>query len=725
MLGGRSIAMPQHDRRIGVTALGFVPARAILLRPLAVMALLWTGSGRPAWAVIDIPGDTLARQCAMAHAITVLRVEKVNREKKGIVYRKVRDLKGDFPAPRKFVGDTFTHVLRENPNPTWHRQDIDNQDRQNEAILAWAAEGKTVVIFQRGAEQAICVGHAWYTARSIPPDEGHWVEAAGADSRMQRLFCGDVDELIAAIPSLLAGKDTTVPHMIGTMKMLSEHTGPIRGISADKLEPQREFYSPFHGQAPWCTHRGNAQRTGADDGAGPQEPKTLWAYSSQDDFVAPLVPSAQEVFTFGLGAFNTCGLRSLSLDPRAARRLRWSKSCASLESARRRGACAGAQPHVDVDVRRRHAPQRRSKPALPAAGDGLPLWRLPVSGKLVHFEGTPTVTATVRRTNSRHVVENVRKLFVGGGSAGMLCLNPFLVTLDGKEQDLWPATGVLEQRWRELLAKYEVDVKKDPMFTPRPNELMLPKSAPKLLWQQGKDQWHVDAPVAVVEDLVLAASAYLDDEKSGERALVCLKADDGSVVWKTPLKFNPWAGPTIGPYILVGCSSIRLEPDAIPGARGEVVAVDLDTGAVRWRKELPGGVLSSIAVQQGLAIFTATDGKVRALDAHTGEARWTYDAKGAFFAGPAVTANTVYAADLKGVVHAIRAADGKPQWSLDLAAAKAPAMIAPGMIAPGMIAPGMIYGSPLVHGGRLYLATCNLGQEQDRRPSAVLCIGEK
>src|SRR5207244_2178819 len=125
---------------------------------------------------------------------------------------------------------------------------------------------------------------------------------------------------------------------------------------------------------------------------------------------------------------------------------------------------------------------------------------------------------------------------------------------------------------------YEAEKQKDPQFALPPDEALLPRPAPKRVWQQGQDRWHIDAPVAVIEDRVLAASAYLDNENAGERALVCLKAGDGTVLWKAPLKLNPWAGPTVGPYVLVGCSSIRLDPRAVPGALGEVVAVELDTG---------------------------------------------------------------------------------------------------------------------------------------------------
>ncbi len=185
--------------------------------------------------------------------------------------------------------------------------------------------------------------------------------------------------------------------------------------------------------------------------------------------------------------------------------------------------------------------------------------------------------------------------------------------MEGREHDLPAVQAALEKRWKELVAKYEVEKKKDPEFALPPDESLLPRPAPKRIWQQGEGRWHVDAPVAVVEDRVLAASAYLDDEKAGERALVCLKAADGAVLWKTPLKLNPWAGPTVGPYVLVGCSSIRLEPKAIAGAKGEVVAIELDTGKVKWRKEVPGGVLSSVVVKAGIAFF-----KVRAWDAFTG-----------------------------------------------------------------------------------------------------------
>jgi hypothetical protein len=37
----------------------------------------------------------------------------------------------------------------------------------------------------------------------------------------------------------------------------------------------------------------------------------------------------------------------------------------------------------------------------------------------------------------------------------------------------------------------------------------------------------------------------------------------------------------------------------------------------------------------------------------------------------------------------------------------------------------MVYGSPIVDGGRLYVATCNVEGDNSRQATAVVCIGER
>ena len=112
--------------------------RATLLT-LAALLLMLSGITPPAQAFVLQQPPTLSDVCKMAQQIAVLRIEKVNREKNGIVYRKVRDLKGTFPGGfKEYEG---AHILRKTPAMESHPGDAANHDQLNDAILALAAEG--------------------------------------------------------------------------------------------------------------------------------------------------------------------------------------------------------------------------------------------------------------------------------------------------------------------------------------------------------------------------------------------------------------------------------------------------------------------------------------------------------------------------------------------------------------------------------------------------------
>jgi outer membrane protein assembly factor BamB len=220
--------------------------------------------------------------------------------------------------------------------------------------------------------------------------------------------------------------------------------------------------------------------------------------------------------------------------------------------------------------------------------------------------------------------------------------------------------------------------------------------------------------VAVADGKVLAASAFLDKEKVGERALFALDLRNGAILWQTPLKVNPWGGPSVsGDTIVVTGSTIGYDLKALKGAKGEIAAYSLKDGKEKWHKDIPAGVVSCAALTQDLAITTATDGKVRAFDLASGERRWIYDARIPFFAPAAVSAGVAYAGDLRGVIHAIDLTNGTAKWTLDLGSD------------PAVKAPGSVYGGPVLHGGRLYVATANLEGAYARQPTVVVCLGEK
>ena len=315
-------------------------------------------------------------------------------------------------------------------------------------------------------------------------------------------------------------------------------------------------------------------------------------------------------------------------------------------------------------------------------------------GHLVHLEGSPTVAGG--------------KVYIGGGAAGALCVDPDKLTFEGKPIDLSSVKKRQQARWKELQAKYEQEKKANPDFAVPPSEEQMPKAMPTLVWQQGKTKWHVDAPVAVIGDKVFVASAFLDKEQVGDRALFCLDAATGNVVWRSPLKLNPWGGPSIlGEVVVVAGSSIGYDPAKLKGAKGFVAAINKKDGSEIWSKEVAGGILSSAALANGVAVVAATDGKARAFALTDGERRWIYDAKSPLFAPPAIAKDRVYLGDLKGVVHAVDLGTGATGWTFDLSA------------------PGMVYGGPVVHAGRVYLATCNLEGPFARAPTVVVCIGQQ
>lgn len=450
------------------------------------------------------------------------------------------------------------------------------------------------------------------------------------------------------------------------------------------------------GPAPWATYRGNIQRTAhTDDLPGPVSPKVLWALKSKDHFIASPVPVGDRLYVSGLGAFNLGNFACLSTDPKAKSRTLWTKSTPYLKLPT--VSSPGVYKNFLIFGDGMHQTNGALLYCLEGT-EGAPVWRHSVPGELVHLEGSPTIVDG--------------KAYIGGGAAGVLCLEIDRATLDGKSHDLPALQKIMAQSWKELQAKYDL-VKKTDMFAIPPNEDQLPKADPKRLWQEGKEKWHVDAPVAVVGERILAASAFLDKEGVGDRALYCLDARTGKTIWRAPLKLNPWGGPAVlGDTVIVSGSTIGYDVNLLKGAKGFIAGFNLKDGSLKWMKEITGGVVACAALSGNSAVVSATDGKVRAFDIATGERQWIYDAKAPLFAPVAIAKGVVYAGDLRGVLHAINLATGADTWKLDLAADGA------------VQAPGMIYGGPVIHGGRLYVATCNLQGANAQKETVVVCVGQ-
>ena len=457
------------------------------------------------------------------------------------------------------------------------------------------------------------------------------------------------------------------------------------------------FASPLFAAdpAPWATYRGNPQRTGNTDGqAGPEKPSVLWAVQSQDHFVAAPVPVGDSLYVAGFGAFNR---PTIALYPaKDGAKPLWSRSAPYLRLASVSSPAVSGNSLVFGDGL--HQDSGGTLHCL-TADTGRPVWQLPMPGDLVHLEGAPTIADG--------------KVYMGAGAGGVICVELEKAMLDGKEVTAVEVAKLQEAKWKELLAKYEADKKKDPDFAVPPTEDNLLKPEPKKVWQKGEKKWHVDAPVCVVGDKVLVCTSYLDKEKAGEKALYCLSAKTGETLWTLPLSLNPWGGASVsGDTVLISGSSIGYYFGQLKGAKGEIAAFNLADGKPKWKKDVPGGVVGAVAIAEGIAVITATDGKVRGYALADGDRRWIYDTKAQLFAPPAIAGSVVYAADLSGSIHAISLKDGLPKWKLDLGTDA------------GVKAPGMVYGGVTVHGGKLFVGTCNLEGPNARKGTCLVCIGK-
>lgn len=105
----------------------------------------------------------------------------------------------------------------------------------------------------------------------------------------------------------------------------------------------------------------------------------------------------------------------------------------------------------------------------------------------------------------------------------------------------------------------------------------------------------------------------------------------------------------------------------VASRKGQVFALDQQTGEQKWTAQLSGSVISSALIQTGRVILVANDGTVFALDEATGQQAWTYKMANAAFslrgqASPvSLDPRTVAVASSNGYLYAIDSLTGAPR----------------------------------------------------------------
>ena len=105
----------------------------------------------------------------------------------------------------------------------------------------------------------------------------------------------------------------------------------------------------------------------------------------------------------------------------------------------------------------------------------------------------------------------------------------------------------------------------------------------------------------------------------------------------------------------------------VASRKGQVFALDQQTGEQKWTAQLSGAVISPALIQTGRVILVANDGTVFALDEATGQQAWTYKMANAAFslrgqASPvSLDPRTIAVASSHGYLYAIDSLTGAPR----------------------------------------------------------------
>jgi hypothetical protein len=148
---------------------------------------------RPAPAYVEAP-HTLGSVIAQSTNVVVCVVEKVDKEKNLIIYRKVEDLKGKHP----------TDVIRHNIGRGGFHP------REWQFPMEWAEVGKTAIFFHNGGAGEMCIGNYWY---QIYPG-GDWWNMSHGEPFLLRSFAGKAEKLIPVVRDIVAGKEAIAPCMV-------------------------------------------------------------------------------------------------------------------------------------------------------------------------------------------------------------------------------------------------------------------------------------------------------------------------------------------------------------------------------------------------------------------------------------------------------------------------------------------------------------------------------
>ena len=121
---------------------------------------------------------------------------------------------------------------------------------------------------------------------------------------------------------------------------------------------------------------------------------------------------------------------------------------------------------------------------------------------------------------------------------------------------------------------------------------------------------------------------------------------------------------------------------------GELVALGLDDGKLRWRYKAGESIgESSPAVAAGRVFIGDLEGGVHAVNASDGKRVWNHKTRSEVKSSPTISGDLLLIGSYDGILYALGAADGKPRWQLKTE--------------------NYVHGTPAISDGVAYFAGCD------------------
>ena len=188
-----------------------IPEAAMLKR--FCLPILLLGAAAPARAYVDA-APTLGSVIKEADSIVVLQVEKVSKDKRVIIYKKIATLKGDDTA------EQVKHAITDGLHP-----------REPKLVMDWAEPGRVAVCFQSGTVAQTCIGPFWYECAAQQPP---WWRMTYGRWDLSLAYAGSATKLRRAVADMLAGKEVVI-------------TTAVHGAQGIAAYDAVAYKSPLHG----------------------------------------------------------------------------------------------------------------------------------------------------------------------------------------------------------------------------------------------------------------------------------------------------------------------------------------------------------------------------------------------------------------------------------------------------------------------------------------------